>query len=262
LDDITVRAIRVLREADLIACEDTRHSRKLLDHFGIHKPVISYHEHNEAARAGELIEKLRAGASIALISDAGTPLISDPGYRLVEAAAAAGITIVPIPGPSAAIAALSASGLPTDSFRFCGFFPPKASQREKVLSSLASDSATLIFYEAPHRIVETLEHVLKALGNRRIVVARELTKVHEEFIRGTVEEAIAALRARPGVKGELTVLIAKADEPAASSAPIREAVARLEREGVPRMDAMRRVARERGISKRDVYREISEHNRD
>ncbi len=256
LDDITVRALNVLKKVDLIACEDTRHSRKLLDHYGIHKPVISYHEHNEAARAGELIEKLRAGASIALISDAGTPLISDPGYRLVEAAAAAGITVTPIPGPSAAIAALSASGLPTDSFRFCGFFPAKPSQREKLLSSLASDSATLIFYEAPHRILETLEHVLKVLGNRRMVVAREVTKMHEEFIRGTVEEAIAALRARPAVRGELTVLIAKADEPAASFEPVRQAVARLEREGVPRMEAMKRVARERGMSKRDVYREL------
>lgn len=256
LDDITLRALNVLKQVDLIACEDTRHSRKLLDHYGIHKPVISYHEHNEAARAAGLIEKLRAGASVALISDAGTPLISDPGYRLVEAATAAGITVTPVPGPSAAIAALSASGLPTDSFRFCGFFPAKASQRERLLSSLASDSATLIFYEAPHRIVDTLENVSRTLGNRRIVVAREVTKLHEEFIRGTVEEAIAALRARPAVKGELTVLIAKADEPAASSAPIREAVARLEREGVPRMEAMKRVARERGLSKRDVYREL------
>lgn len=256
LDDITLRALNVLKQVDLIACEDTRHSRKLLDHYGIHKPVISYHEHNEAARAAGLIEKLRAGASVALISDAGTPLISDPGYRLVEAATAAGITVTPVPGPSAAIAALSASGLPTDSFRFCGFFPAKASQRDRLLSSLASDSATLIFYEAPHRIVDTLENVSRTLGNRRIVVAREVTKLHEEFIRGTVKEAIAALRARPAVKGELTVLIAKADEPAASSAPIREAVARLEREGVPRMEAMKRVARERGLSKRDVYREL------
>ncbi|HZT38916.1 MAG TPA: 16S rRNA (cytidine(1402)-2'-O)-methyltransferase [Bryobacteraceae bacterium] len=262
LDDITLRALAVLKQVDLIACEDTRHSRKLLDHYGIHTPLVSYHEHNEAERAQELIAKLRGGASVALISDAGTPLISDPGYRLVQAAAAAGIAVTPIPGPSAAVAALSASGLPTDSFRFCGFLPVKASQRVRLLSSLASDPATLIVYEAPHRIFETLGDVLKTLGNRRIVIARELTKMHEEFIRGTVQEAIASLRARPAVKGELTVLIAKADEPAASSEPVRQAVARLEREGVGRMEAMKRVARERGISKRDVYREMSEPSRE
>jgi 16S rRNA (cytidine1402-2'-O)-methyltransferase len=257
LDDITLRALAVLKQVDLIACEDTRHSRKLLDHYDIHTPLVSYHEHNEAERAQELMAKLRGGASVALISDAGTPLISDPGYRLVQAAAAAGIAVTPIPGPSAAVAALSASGLPTDSFRFCGFLPARASQRVRLLSSLASDPATLIFYEAPHRIVETLGDVLKTLGNRRIAIARELTKMHEEFIRGTVHEAIAWLRARPAVKGELTVLIAKADEPAASAEPVRQAVARLEREGVGRMEAMKRVARERGISKRDVYRELA-----
>lgn len=256
LEDITLRALRALKEADLIACEDTRHSQKLLEHYGIHKPLVSYHEHNEAARAAELIDQLRSGASIALITDAGTPLISDPGYRIVQAATAEGLTVTPIPGPAAAVAALSASGLPTDSFRFGGFFPPKASQRVKLLSSLAAESATLIFYEAPHRIVQTLEDVLKTLGNRRIVVARELTKVHEEFARGTVETVLAGMRSRPVVKGEMTVLIAKGDERAPFVESIPDAVARLEREGLPRMDAIKRVSRERGLSKRDVYREV------
>jgi 16S rRNA (cytidine1402-2'-O)-methyltransferase len=191
-----------------------------------------------------------------LITDAGTPLISDPGYRVVEAAAAAGLPITPIPGPAAAIAALSASGLPTDSFRFCGFFPTKASQRVKLLSSLAAESATLIFYEAPHRIIQTLEDVLQTLGNRRIVIARELTKVHEEFVRGTVEAVVAVIRSRPAVKGEMTVLIAKGLEPAPSQESVPEAVARLEREGIPRMEAIKRISRERGLSKRDVYREV------
>src|SRR5208283_466138 len=157
LEDITLRAVRVLREADLIACEDTRHTRKLLDHIGISKPLVSYHEHNEAARAAELVEKLVGGANVALVSDAGTPLLSDPGYRLVEAAIAAGIQVIPIPGPSAALSALAGSGLATDSFHFCGFLPPKASQRRKTMESLREERCTLIFYEAPHRILETLE---------------------------------------------------------------------------------------------------------
>lgn len=256
LEDITLRALRALKEADLIACEDTRHSQRLLEHYGIHRPLVSYHEHNEASRTAELIERLRSGASVALITDAGTPLISDPGYRLVEAAAAQGVPVTPIPGPAAAIAALSASGLPTDSFRFCGFFPPKTSQRVKLLSSLAGESATLIFYEAPHRILQTLEDVQATLGNRRIVVARELTKVHEEFLRGALEEVLARMRSRPAVKGEITVLIGKGEEPAPSLESIPDAVARLEREGVPRMDAIKRISRERGIAKRDVYREV------
>ena len=184
LEDITLRAARVLREADLIACEDTRHTRKLLDHIGVSKPLVSYHEHNETARAAELVERLAAGANIALVSDAGTPLLSDPGYRLVEAAIAAGIPVIPIPGASAVLSALAASGLPTDEFRFGGFLPPKTTQRRKTLEALREERCTLIFYEAPHRILEALEDVEAVLGARPVVVARELTKLHEEFLRG------------------------------------------------------------------------------
>jgi 16S rRNA (cytidine1402-2'-O)-methyltransferase len=256
LEDITLRAVRVLREADLIACEDTRHSRKLLDHIGVSKPLVSYHEHNESARAAELVEKLAAGTNIALISDAGTPLLSDPGYRLVEAAIAAGIQVVPIPGPSAVLSALAGSGLATDSFRFCGFLPPKASQRRKTLEALLEESCTLIFYEAPHRILEALEDVEAAMGPRPVVVARELTKLHEEFLRGTAAEIRALLAARPSVKGEITLLIgvAKAGEPNPVGA--EEEVLALEQGGMARMDAIKQVAKARGIPKRELYRRV------
>jgi len=173
LEDITLRAVRVLREVSLIACEDTRHTRKLLDHLGITTPATSYHEHNEAAKAEELIEKLQSGSDIALVSDAGTPLISDPGYRIVAAAVAAGIPVVPIPGPSAILGALAGAGLPTDSFRFGGFLPPKVTQRRKILEELRDESATLVFYEAPHRILEALADVEAVMGTRSVVIARE-----------------------------------------------------------------------------------------
>jgi 16S rRNA (cytidine1402-2'-O)-methyltransferase len=256
---MTIRAIRVLREAKVIACEDTRQSRKLMDHFGIETPLISYHEHNEAQRAAELVERLQAGESVALISDAGTPLVSDPGYRVVQAAITVGVPVVPIPGVSAAIGALSASGLPTDSFRFCGFLPAKSSQRRKALEELADETCTLIFYETPHRILDALEDVEAALGARPVVVARELTKLHEEFLRGTAAEIRAQLAARPSVKGEITLLIGKG-EPRAVNADlsVEEAVHAAEAEGLPRMDAIKRVAKERGLSKREVYRMIAE----
>ena len=178
LEDITFRAVRILKECDLIACEDTRHTLKLLNHYGIEKPLISYHEHNEAERSGELIVRLRDGSSVALISDAGMPLVADPGYRLVTAAVAEGVSVQPIPGPSALVTALAASGLPTDSFRFGGFLPPKSGQRSSVLEALKSDPATLIFYEAPHRILATLVDVDRIMGARLVVIARELTKTH------------------------------------------------------------------------------------
>ena len=258
LEDITLRAVRVLREADLIACEDTRHTRKLLDHFEINTPTISYHEHNEAARATELIERIESGANIALVSDAGTPLVSDPGYRLVAAALAAGVTVVPVPGPSAATAALAASGLATDSFRFCGFLPPKPTQRRKTLEQLKPETCTSIFYETPHRILEALEDVAAVMGARPVVIARELTKLHEEFLRGTAAELRTQLAARPSVKGEFTLLIGKSEEPAdASDTPVEEAVRELEREGLSRMDAIKQVAKTRGLSKREVYRLVS-----
>jgi 16S rRNA (cytidine1402-2'-O)-methyltransferase len=253
LEDITLRALRVLREADLIACEDTRQTRKLLDHAGISKPLVSYHDHNEASRTEELIGKLDGGSNIALVSDAGTPLVSDPGYRVVEAAIAAGIKVEPIPGACAAVAALSASGLPPDSFRFCGFLPPKSSQRRKALEELTSEDCTLIFYEAPHRILEALDDIGSVMGPRQICVAREITKIHEEFLRGTAAEVHAKLSDRPVVRGEITILIGKAER-VIDDSPIEDAVRALEEKGVPRMDAIKQVAKERGIPKREVYK--------
>ena len=254
LEDITYRAVRTLREADLIACEDTRQTRKLLDHYGIRKPLVSYHEHNEAARSEELISRLETGASVALVSDAGMPLVSDPGYRVVIAAIRAGIPVVPVPGPSALVAALAASGLATDSFSFGGFLPAKAGQREKALETLRDQTATAIFYETPHRIVEALADIERVLGDRPVVVARELTKMHEEFVRGTASEVREALAGRAAVKGEITLLIGKATTPPAELTTVEDAVEAYVREGMARMDAIKKVARERGISKRDVYR--------
>ena len=256
LEDITYRAVRVLSEADLIACEDTRQTRKLLDHYGITKPTVSYHEHNEAERAEDLAARLRGGASIALVTDAGMPLVSDPGYRLVRAALDSGIAVTPIPGASAALTALAASGLPTDAFHFGGFLPHKPGQRLKALEAIADEPATVIFYEAPHRILETLEAVEKVFGGRPIVVARELTKLHEEFLRGTAAEIRATLAARDSVKGEITLLIGKALEPEPDDTPVPDAVEALVREGTPRMDAIKQVARRRGLSKREVYAQL------
>jgi 16S rRNA (cytidine1402-2'-O)-methyltransferase len=257
LEDITLRALRVLREASVIACEDTRQTGKLLSHFGISKPLVSYHDHNEAARTTDLMERLQRGEDVALVSDAGTPLISDPGYRLVAAAIAVGVPVVPVPGPSAVLGALAAAGLATDAFRFCGFLPQKSGQRRKVLEELRAEACTLVFYEAPHRILAALEDVEAVMGPRPVTVARELTKLHEEFLRGAAAKVRAQLAARPSIKGEITLLIGRAPEGASVAAvevPIEEAVRALEAEGVPRMEAIKRVAKSRGLSKRDVYR--------
>ena len=253
LEDITYRAVRLLREVRVVACEDTRQTRKLLDHFEIRTPTVSYHEHNEAERTAELIERLQGGESVALVSDAGMPLVSDPGYRLVRAAVEAGITVQPVPGPSASLAALAASGLPTDAFHFAGFLPPKPGQRTRLLESLAGEQATLIFYEAPHRVIESLEAIEEVLGPRPVVVARELTKIHEEFLRGTASAIRAQLAARDSVRGEFTILVGKSDGPAPDDTPIEEAVEALVSLGVPRMDAIKQVARSRGLGKREVY---------
>ena len=258
LEDITYRAVRILGEVDLIACEDTRQTRKLMDHYGIEKPTISYHEHNEAERAAELTSRLLAGTSIALVTDAGMPTVSDPGYRLVHAAVECGVPVVALPGPSAALTALAASGLPTDSFHFGGFLPSKPGQRAKALEALAEEHSTLIFYEAPHRILEALEAVEAALGPRPVVVARELTKLHEEFLRGTAAEIHARLSERELVKGEITLLIGKATAPPKDETPLEEAVDRLIRNGTPRMEAIKQVARRRGLSKREVYDQLLE----
>ena len=256
LEDITLRALRVLREVDLIACEDTRQTRKLLEHYEIRKPLVSYHEHNETARAEELVEKAAAGSIIAVVSDAGMPAIADPGYRVVSRAIARGVPVVPIPGAVAAVAVLAASGLPAEAFRFGGFLPARQAQRRKVLEAHAAERATLIYYEAPHRIVETLLDVVEVLGPRPVVVARELTKLHEEFLRGRADEVLAELQRRPAVKGEITLLIARGETPAVPAQPVRARVEQLMREhNLDRMTALKQAARERGISKREAYRQ-------
>jgi 16S rRNA (cytidine1402-2'-O)-methyltransferase len=256
LEDITYRAVRVLREVSLIACEDTRHTRTLLEHYGIQKPTISYHDHNETERSPELVARMLAGESVALVTDAGTPLLSDPGYRLVSTAILNEIPVLPVPGPSAALTALAGSGLPTDAFHFGGFLPHKPGQRAKVLEALSGEEATLVFYEAPHRILEALAAIEETLGPRAVVVARELTKVHEEFLRGTAGEIRAQLAVREGVKGEFTILIGKATQPPPDDTPVHEAVEALVSAGAPRMEAIKQVARRRGLSKREVYDQL------
>ncbi len=257
LEDITYRAVRILREADWIACEDTRTTRHLLEHYGVATRTVSYHDHNENERAAELIERISQGENGALVSDAGTPLLSDPGYRLVRAAAAAGIRIEPVPGPSALLAALVVSGLPTDQFHFGGFLPSKQGQRKRLLESLADEPATLIFYEAPHRIVEALEDVGAVLGKRDVAVARELTKMYEEVLRGTGAEIAATLSARDSIRGEFVILVAKAQTPLSTEIPVEAMIQGLMAAGVERMEAMKTVARERGLSKREVYKLLS-----
>lgn len=257
LEDITFRAVRVLGEVDRIACEDTRQTRKLLDRYGITTPTVAYHEHNEQSRSEELLRELEAGKSIALVSDAGTPLIADPGYRLVRKAREHSIAVTPIPGPSALLAALSASGLATDAFFFGGFLPSKKSQRRKFLEELRTAKATMILYEAPHRIVETLADIAELLPNRSVILARELTKVHEEFLEGTAAELREALAAQSSLKGEFTILIKKSETPEADTTPLEEAFEKLVAAGIPRMEAMKTLARQRGMSKQEVYKKLS-----
>src|ERR1700675_2794566 len=219
LEDITLRALRVLKEVDLIACEDTRQTLKLLSHYGIQTRMVSYHEHNEMTKAPELVVDLESGAKIALVSDAGMPGISDPGFRLIALAIRHHVPVVPIPGASAFLAALVASGLPTDAFRFSGFLPSKSGERRKLLESVKDSPRTQVFYEAPHRLLETLADLVELLGNdRHVVVAREVTKLHEEFLRGRAREILGQFKARGGGPGEIISGIAKAEEVAAPSA--------------------------------------------
>jgi 16S rRNA (cytidine1402-2'-O)-methyltransferase len=260
LEDITLRALSTLKQVDIIACEDTRHTRKLLAHYQISKPLISFHEHNEQQRTRELIKKLEAGANIALVSDAGTPLVSDPGYRLVREASERAIRVVPIPGPSALIAALSASGLPTDQFTFAGFLPSRSAARRARLAELAPLRSTLVFYEAPHRIKESLEDARSVLGERACAIARELTKVHEEFVRGSLSEVIKKITA---ARGEFVLVIGpplkgKSEAEAGPASSISEEVEKLMRvEGLDQKSALKRVARSRGISKSEAYRRLT-----
>ncbi len=261
LEDITLRALRVLKEVDLIACEDTRQTLKLLNHYDIRTRLVSYHEHNEMTKAAELVVDLEGGAKIALVTDAGMPGISDPGFRLIALAIRHHVPVVPIPGASAFLAALVASGLPTDSFRFSGFLPSKSGQRRKLLESVKDSPRTQVFYEAPHRLLETLADAAEILGNdRHVVVAREVTKIHEEFLRGRAGEVLQQLKARGDVKGEITLLIAKAEEGAMMSGP--ETVSLAERvreimasEKADEKTALKKVAKERGIGKSEAYRE-------
>lgn len=258
LEDITLRALRVLESADRIACEDTRQTQKLLNHFGIATPTVSYHMHNEGPRADELVAELKQGARIALVSDAGTPGISDPGAELVASAISAGVAVFPIPGANAAISAFVASGLSTEQFIFHGFLPAKAGQRRTALEELLRSGTTHIFYEAPHRIVETLSDIETVFGaEQHVVLARELTKLHEEFLRGPVGELRAELTARPAIRGEMVLLFApNAEEKAQRQSIAAEVVALMKSQGLDEKDALKRVARERGIGKSEVYREL------
>jgi 16S rRNA (cytidine1402-2'-O)-methyltransferase len=266
LGDITLRALDVLKRVDRIACEDTRQTQKLLNHYAIGTPTESYHEHNERERAAHLVEALRNGARIAVVTDAGIPGISDPGTWLVGAAIDAGIAVYPIPGANAALSALIASGLPTHEFHFLGFLPEKAGARRtrlEILAAAGDESGTLVFYEAPHRILETLADLEAVFGPQlRIAVARELTKIHEEFLRGTVAEVRRELAGRDRVRGEITLLVqAPAAGSAAAPAPLRESIAasveRLKRDsGLDEKDALKQLARESGQSKSELYREL------
>jgi 16S rRNA (cytidine1402-2'-O)-methyltransferase len=261
LEDISQRALRVLGEVDLIACEDTRHTRKLLTHYGINTPTISYHDHNERERAAELLARLQEGTCIAIVSDAGTPGINDPGFRLVRLAIENGLAVIPVPGPSALITALVSSGLPTDEFFFGGFLPPKTNARRSRLAELRSLPATLIFYEAPHRIAAALKDAHEILGQREAVVARELTKMHEEFVRGSLSELAQRFAAGERVRGEIVLIIDRAageTEVAAgdSAQSVASLVATLESEGLDHRAALKKAARELGIPRAEAYRRL------
>jgi 16S rRNA (cytidine1402-2'-O)-methyltransferase len=262
LEDITLRALRVMKESDLIACEDTRQTQKLLNHYSIAKRTTSYHEHNEMTRAAELVVELEQGARIALVTDAGMPGISDPGFRLISLAIRHHIPVVPIPGASAFLAALVASGLPTDSFRFSGFLPAKAGQRRQILEDIRDSPRTQVFYEAPHRVKESLKDIVEILGRQRhVVIAREVTKIHEEFVRGNAGEVLETLKARGDIKGEITLLIGKmeaAEQKALSPrVSIRQRVARIiAEERLDEKAALKKVAKEMGMSKSEAYREL------
>jgi 16S rRNA (cytidine1402-2'-O)-methyltransferase len=256
LEDITFRAVRILREADLVAAEDTRHSRKLLSHFGISRPITSYFDHNKAFKGAYILEKLRQGLSVALITDAGTPCISDPGYQLVRDAAAEGIPVVPVPGPSAAVAALSAAGLPTDRFAFEGFLPPRQGKRRERLLSLKREERVLVFYEAPSRLTATLADLLEVMGDREVVVARELTKIYEEFIRGRADEVMESLNGRQ-IKGEVVLLVAPAPvKDVREELPVIDLLrSYLGAADISLKDAVGRVVLETGRSRGEVYGE-------
>jgi 16S rRNA (cytidine1402-2'-O)-methyltransferase len=261
LEDITLRALRILKGVDLIACEDTRQTQKLLNHYGIATRAVSYHEHNERERAAELANDFAKGARIAVVTDAGMPGISDPGFRLVQAAIAESVPVVPIPGASAFLSALVASGLPTDAFEFRGFLPAKQGERRTLLETIRPSTCTQVFYEAPHRLIGALSDITQVLGSERhVVIARELTKLHEEFLRGPAGDVLKTLKARGAVKGEITLLIAKAENPERPSEDAGLTLAQrvkqlMTNEHLDEKAALKKVAKERGIGKSEAYRE-------
>ena len=259
LADITHRALQVLKDVDLIACEDTRHTHKLLQHYGITTKTISYHEHNEQQRTTHLIDLLKQGSDVAVVSDAGTPAISDPGFRLVRAAIENDVAVVPVPGPSALISALVAAGLPTDEFFFAGFLPPRTNARRTRLGELKTVPGTLIFYEAPHRLAGTLKDAYEILGEREAVVARELTKLHEEIKRGRLSELASFYVDEENPRGEIVVVIDRnviGESTSETEASIAALVDQYEQDGLDHRAALKKAARELGLSRAEAYRRL------
>lgn len=257
LEDITLRALRILKEVDLIATEDTRHSLKLLTHYGISRPLISYWSEKEKVRSGEILERLHAGQSVALISDAGTPGISDPGALLIKMALSEGINVIPIPGPSALIAALSISGLSTEEFTFIGFLPYRKSQRQKILKDLSLEPRTLVFFEAPHRIIEALSDMEEIFAGRKAVVAKEISKIHEEVLRGSISEILKRLR-ESTIAGEYVIIVEGRsargrEEKELTTEDALSEVSSLMKKGVGRKEAVKKVAEAYGLSKKELY---------
>jgi len=255
LEDITLRALKTLKEVDIIACEDTRVTRKLLSKYDIEKPLVSYHEYNEQQKARELISLLESGKNIALVSDSGTPGISDPGYRIVTLASQKGIEVIPVPGPCAAIAALSVSGLPTTRFAFFGFLPKSPKRRKEFLESIMEYPETLVFYESPNRILETLKDIIEILGDRNVSISRELTKVFEESLKGKASSVLETLSQRQSIKGEITVVVeGKRYEETELGQEIERELKELREKGLSLKEAVKTVSKEPGISKNLVYK--------
>jgi len=267
LEDITLRALRILKEVDLIACEDTRHTARLLKRYGIGTARESYHQFNETSRTPHLVHLLQDGKDIALVTDSGTPLVSDPGYELVAACRREGVKVVPVPGPTAAIAALTGSGLASENFFFAGFLPARDLQRKRRLKELAGIPGTLVLFEAPHRLLRSLRDMALVFGERNACVARELTKIHEEFLRGTLPELVQILQARPRIQGEITVIIEKEKqfpESPSSSFPssIKQHLAEeMQKSGLPRNEALKSVARQRGVTRKEAYNKLNDELR-
>jgi 16S rRNA (cytidine1402-2'-O)-methyltransferase len=256
LEDVTLRALRVLREVSLVACEDTRRTARLLSAHDIHTPTTSYFEHNERWKGDRILAALREGRDVALVSDAGTPAVSDPGYRLVRDARAAGLPVVPVPGPSAAVTAVSVSGLPSDRFLFVGFLPARAGARRRALAEIAGRKETLIFYESPHRAAESLADMAEALGDREAFLCREATKAHEEYRRGRLAGLRDDLAARGAVKGEIVLVVAGAEEPPGEAVDVHRLYSELTAAGMTRREAVKEAARRSGRPAREVYREV------